>query len=143
MISQNADPGGLVSSAAQTCTAVSKRMSATLRDPGFAIDPPPTEVRPVAVTETAPTDWNWQVTPKQTGVLLLSLTIDAYFVVDGQNVPRSYRVFSRSISVTASLPQRGLQLVEWARDHWVLLTTLVAAIGAVIRWLMGRNRWRL
>ena len=49
-----------------------KRMSASLRGIGFEVEPPPAELRLLAVSETAPTDWSWQVTPQRTGKLLLT-----------------------------------------------------------------------
>lgn len=128
------DTGALVGTAR---VRFSRAMTATLEGQGFDITPDAATSHPVAVSETKPTEWVWQVTPRKTGDLFLSLSLDAILSIDGREAPRTYRAFFRIVHVTATWPQL---IAGWVKEYWGPIAFVLTLLGALWKAVRGRRK---
>lgn len=115
---------------------IAERMQASLTGAGFEVSPrgPQTQL----VSQSEPTEWRWNVTPKQTGALQLQLDVYALLIPkDGTPLPRKIRTFSRPINVKVTFSQRiaGFVSGNW---QWLWATFLVPLAG----WFWAHRRRR-
>ena len=114
---------------------ISGLMEAKLVGPAFAIRAITPE-EPQLVSGKEPTEWKWDVTPKQPGQQSLHLTINAIVKYDGANRPRTVRSFDRTIQVEVPA---GFSLVSGlAKQKWMIVALIALAIVA-----LGFLSWRL
>jgi hypothetical protein len=125
--------------------AVAEVMEASLYGRGFDTH----ELTPArqAVSETAETEWRWEITAKQPGLQELRLTISAVLEVDGHEAPRVLQVYERSIEVDVTV---GRRISKFLTDYWqwvlgVVFSPFVFGIGRTFfrraRSKPGRDRW--
>jgi hypothetical protein len=117
---------------------ISGLMEAKLAGPAFEIRAITPE-EPQMVSRTEPTEWKWDVTPKQPGQQSLHLTINAIVKFDGANHPRTIRSFDRTIQVEVPA---GFSLVsDLAKQKWMIIALIALAIVALgfLSWCLSRR----
>jgi hypothetical protein len=114
---------------------ISGLMEAKLAGPAFEIRAITPE-EPQMVSRTEPTEWKWDVTPKQPGQQSLHLTINAIVKFDGANHPRTIRSFDRTIQV--EVPAGFPRVSGLAKQKWMIIALIALAIVA-----LGFLSWRL
>ncbi|MEY2482332.1 MAG: hypothetical protein QOK24_860 [Verrucomicrobiota bacterium] len=94
---------------------------------------------PQMVSRTEPTEWKWEIKPRQSGQQSLHLTLNAIVRFDDKERPRVIRTFDRVIQVdvgaaTASSP--------WRLPVAVIAAALTALglVAMLYRWLQKRKR---
>ena len=97
------------------------RMVASLSaDRACTITPKDPLDRAVALDERV--RWRWLVTPKVAGRISLTATLSAPVVLDGKETSYSIRSFDKTVTVLVTNQQRASDALEWAKNHWVMLT---------------------
>ena len=113
---------------------ISGLMEAKLAGPAFEIRAITPE-EPQMVSRTEPTEWKWDVTPKQPGQQSLHLTINAIVKFDGANHPRTIRSFDRTIQV--AVPAGFSRVSGLAKQKWMIIALIALVIVA-----LGFLSWR-
>lgn len=90
-----------------------------------------------AVDSLAPTEWSWEVTPREPGRYPLSLTVDAVVETEGDFEAMRIRTASEEHVVRATPLQR---VSRWVADHGWWLGTAVLLL--VFGWVRERRKWR-
>jgi hypothetical protein len=100
---------------------VSPLMEARLEGaPAFDVTPlTPTQQ---LVARSAPTEWRWEVTAKESGIRSLHLTINTIITIEGERFPRAIRVLDRKIYVEISVAQ---QVATFLHGNWQWLAGIV------------------
>jgi hypothetical protein len=98
-----------------------------------------TPEEPQMVSRTEPTEWKWEVRPKQSGQQSLHLTLNAIVRFEDKERPRVVRTFDRIIQVDVT-PGASYSVWIWPV---VALAAALALLGLVV-WLykkrLGRRR---
>ncbi len=106
---------------------VSPLMQATLTGQGFEISP--TGAQTQAVSGTQPTEWDWTVTPTESGSLDLQLDLEAVLELgNGASTPRRLETFTKIIRVRVRTVDvvTGFVAGNW---QWLWSTLLVPLAG--------------
>jgi hypothetical protein len=111
----------------------SDEMEAKLSGADFEIVPLGDERKAVSAQET--TEWFWEITPLETGVLRLHVTLSAFVRVAGEERKRELRVFSKQLEIRVGWVDR---LGDFVGGNWQWLWT--AILVPVSAWLMARRR---
>jgi hypothetical protein len=113
------------------------RMEARLTGSGFEIEAITSEVQ--AVGREGVTEWRWEIEATKTGTRRLHLTLSSIIDVDGSPVPRTIRVFDRTLKIHVTWFDRlsGFIGGNW---QWLWTVILVPLVGWAAR---NRMRWRL
>jgi len=87
------------------------------------------------IDPNAPTSWQWEISPKHTGLLHLTLSVTAFVTVGGQKTTYQVREFDRKLLIQVGL-------ITEARDflsgNWQWLwSTILVPVGA---WALRRRR---
>jgi hypothetical protein len=119
---------------------IGKRMEAQLAGEGFEIIP----VTPAeqAVSESEPTEWEWQVKAAHEGKLRLHLTLNAFVTVDGRDTRRKTETFKKDILVAVTSSSR---IAAFFADNisWivpVLVLPLIGGLSLRLRQVLRRRR---
>lgn len=124
---------------------VSDRMAATLVG-GDSFDVSPTGPQEQWISDTEPTSWTWQVTPKLVGEdQLLLLTFDALISINGKEDRRTINTLKARINVDVGWPEtlgEWLELIRKTGENvsWIWATILVPIGGAVWAFIKRRRR---
>jgi hypothetical protein len=119
---------------------VAAKMTAMLTG-GGAFDISPSGPQAQFVTEKGVTPWAFDITPKQTGSQELTLTMDAIFIVNGNEGVRRVNTLTRKILVEVGWPETPAEWFEaskkWFENvSWLWLSVLVPICGFLY------SRWR-
>jgi hypothetical protein len=112
---------------------VSDRMEARLSGPHFTIIAITPEIQ--AVTETADTEWRWDVKPITEGQQILHLTLSVLIKVHGESTQRAIRTFDKQIEVKVTSVQ---QVVSFVKNNWQWLWAVI--VLPVLGWLCRRRK---
>jgi hypothetical protein len=117
---------------------ISGMMEAKLVGSAFEIRPITPE-EPQMVSRTAPTEWKWEIRPRQAGRQSLHLTLNAIIRFDEKERPRVVRTFDRVIQVDVAVAQSA---TPWRLPVAATVAVLVAlGVGAMwYRLLQNRKR---
>jgi hypothetical protein len=94
-----------------------------------AKDPPDRALEPGESTK-----WRWNVTPLVSGNLHLTATLTAPVIVDGKETGYTVTSFEETVTVNVTYFQYGEDMLNWAKDYWVLLLATAGAVGGAWRW---------
>lgn len=114
---------------------VSNRMEARLTGYKFQITAITPEIQ--AVSKSQPTEWKWEVAPKEEGEFELHLTLTALLDIDGYNTPRKIKTFERNIKITVT-PLQKIKLFIKNNWQWLWAAILVPIAG----WFWKRREKR-
>lgn len=116
---------------------ISGMMEAKLVGSAFEIQPITPEA-PQMVSRTEPTEWKWEIRPRQSGQQSLHLTLNAIIRFDDQERPRVVRTFDRVIHVDVA----PVANTPWRLPVAIIAAALIAVgLGATLyRWLQNRKR---
>lgn len=123
-----------------TRSLFSSRMTAIITGQGFEIASITGASHPTAVSLSAPTTWQWQVTPRQSGDLTLALTLAPLLLTEVGVAERPQTVMFQKLHVRVSFVGRVKDLLSWLVANWVLLAALSAGLAYSWRWLAKRNK---
>ncbi len=84
--------------------------------------------------------WRWIVTPKVSGSINLTATLNAPVILEGKETSYSISSFDETVTVTVTTQQRAGDVVEWAKNRWVILTFAGAMLLGLLRWLWSHIR---
>lgn len=117
---------------------ISGMMEAKLVGSAFDIHPI-TPDEPQMVSRTEPTEWKWEIRPRQTGRQSLHLTLNAIIRFDDKERPRVVRTFDRVIQVDVAMSESG---TPWRFPVAIVAAVLfVLGLGAIVyRLLQTRKR---
>ena len=117
---------------------ISGMMEAKLVGSAFEIHPV-TPDEPQMVSRTQPTEWKWEVRPRQAGRQSLHLTLNAIIRFEQKERPRVVRTFDRIIQVDVATSESA---TPWRVPVAVVAATLIAlGLGAMLyRLLQTRKR---
>jgi hypothetical protein len=112
---------------------VSNRMEARLSGYMFQITAITPEIQ--AVSKSQPTEWKWEVYPKEEGQHNLHLTLTALLEIDGNSTPRAIRTFSKMIEVDITTTQKFERffMKNW---QWLWAAILIPVAG----WLWKQRK---
>jgi hypothetical protein len=115
-------------------------MAATLNGGGaFDVSPPGPQQQLISKEQV--TTWTWVVTPKQSGIQFLILSLDAVLNVDGKDGTRNINTFKRKIEIKVPWPETPSEWVtllkKWFEDISWLWATILVAPGL---WLLNKFR---
>jgi hypothetical protein len=116
---------------------ISGMMEAKLVGSAFEINPITPE-DPQMVSRTEPTEWKWEIRPRQAGRQSLHLTLNAIIRFDEKERPRVVRTFDRVIQVDVAVAQ--------SKTPWRVPVAIVAAalfalgLGAMVYRLFQRRK---
>ena len=106
--------------------------------------------RPCTITAKDPLDravasgervrWRWIVTPKVSGAINLTATLNAPVILDGKETNYSISSFDKTVTVTVTNQQRASDALEWAKNRWVMLTFAGGLLLGLLRWLWSHMR---
>ena len=118
---------------------VSNRMEVVLSSPGmlsrgFHITPLGSATQ--AVSAATRTEWRWAITPRRSGTSRVVVVITALLDVDGHETPRTVTTLTGDIAVDATLRQA---IWTFWLANWGWLIGMVAIIGPIIGWCVGRK----
>lgn len=116
---------------------ISGMMEAKLVGSAFEIQPITPEA-PQMVSRTEPTEWKWEIRPRQSGQQSLHLTLNAIIRFDDKERPRVIRTFDRVIQVDVA----AVANTPWRLPVAVIAAALIAlGLGATLyRLLQNRKR---
>lgn len=116
---------------------ISGMMEAKLVGSAFEIQPITPEA-PQMVSRSEPTEWKWEIRPRQSGQQSLHLTLNAIIRFDDQERPRVIRTFDRVIHVDVA----PVANTPWRLPVAVIAGALIVlGLGATLyRWLQNRKR---
>jgi TIR domain len=117
---------------------ISGLMEAKLSGPAFDIRAITPE-EPQMVSRTEPTEWKWDVTPKQAGQQSLHLTINAIVKFDGANHPRTIRSFDRTIQVEVPAGFSLASGVAGKKRIVIGLIALIIVATGFLSWRLNRR----
>jgi hypothetical protein len=103
-------------------TQISLKMKMILVGDEFTITPMTSEEQ--IVGGATPTEWEWSITPKESGTLHLHLTAS----VELEGTPRDLTTMDRDISVEVDL---GNALENFASDNWKWIWTTLGGLVAL------------
>ncbi|MCJ0881237.1 hypothetical protein MTR11_06045 [Vibrio sp. CCB-PB317] len=114
---------------------VSRIMEATLSGDKFSITSITPDIQ--AISESMPTEWRWEITPKIEGKHNLHLTLVALLDINGRPTARSIKTFDRVIEVEVTGIQKITAFVSnnW---QWLWATILVPVAGWI--WKQRKNK---
>jgi hypothetical protein len=112
-----------------------QQMRATLAGQGFEITPLGAGERPVVVSSTIPTEWKWDVTPRQNGQRTLTLTLEPLVATPVGTASRPQTIMTRDVDVRVSWLGRFKDLMNWLVAHWVVVAAVAGAVVLAWRWL--------
>jgi hypothetical protein len=122
---------------------VSDRMTATLTG-GTAFDISAASPIEQMTSKNAPTEWDWQVTPKTVGVQTLILSFNALINIDGKDGFRTVNTLRKHIKVDVAWPQTFSEWLAWIKDTvaglqsiWVILA---AAVVGGLGWIRHQKK---
>jgi hypothetical protein len=107
---------------------IGKRMEVQLAGAGFEITPiTPSEQ---AISENAPTEWEWQVKAVKEGKLRLHLTLNAFVTVDGKDTRRKLQTFQKNILVEVT---SGSRFTAFFYDNvgWIVTGLIIPFAGGI------------
>jgi hypothetical protein len=108
---------------------ISGMMEAKLLGSAFEIHPITPE-EPQMVSRTEPTEWKWEVRPRQAGRQSLHLTLNAIIRFNEKERPRVVRTFDRVIQVDVAVAQSA---TPWRLPVAATAAVLIAlGVGAVL-----------
>jgi len=131
--------GDTVSRVEVTRVKVSPRMVARLEGQGFNITPKASDAIPIAVSKRGFAEWEWQVTPTESGDQLLVLTLDAVIRLKTGDVPNRQTVLRRRIHVNVTIGDRMRDFGQFLKDYWSVILGLVALVGTVITFIRSKR----
>ena len=110
---------------------VSARVRAQLVGPGFTIDPKDPVQHILLPGQTA--EWQWFVTPTESGNQTLQLVTELVLDVNGRE--ETYPFYRNAMVDVAPDP------IGWAEEHWewIFGTLLIPLAGALWKWWRGRR----
>jgi hypothetical protein len=116
---------------------ISGMMEAKLVGSAFDIQPITPEA-PQMVSRTEPTEWKWEIKPRQSGQQSLHLTLNAIIRFDDKERPRVIRTFDRVIQVDVA----AVANTPWRLPVAAVAGTLIALglIATLYRLLQKRKR---
>jgi hypothetical protein len=118
---------------------VARVMEAQLAGANFEIIPITHAEQPVS--ESEPTEWEWQVKAKQEGTQLLHLTLNAVITVDGKERRRKTQTYKKEISVEVAARSRIAEFfsnnISWIVP--VLIIPFVGGLGLRLRRVLRRR----
>jgi len=112
---------------------VSDRMEAHLSGYMFQITAITPEIQ--AVSKSQPTEWKWEIHPKEDGKHNLHLTLTALLEIDGHSTPRAIRTFDQIIKVNVTTTQK-IGLFFKSNWQWLWAAILIPVAG----WLWKQRK---
>jgi hypothetical protein len=121
---------------------VSDSVQAELRGGAFEIRALYPEKR--RLSRTRPTEWLWEVRPKNAGQQVLALTVSAWVMDAGTRDWVPIRTFREMVHVTVRpVPRRTLMEILWSflYENWSKLLTVVVLplLAGIWKWWRGRR----
>jgi hypothetical protein len=115
-----------------------ERMRARLTGEDFKIEALDSEIQPLTSGEV--TTWRWDVTPTKWGRRTLHLSVEALFIVQHRETPKTVHSYDRDITVNVTVRQRLIAYIrsipESIRNPVIL--AILGAIGtALVGWWKG------
>jgi hypothetical protein len=122
---------------------VGRYMSATLDGSGFIIRPLSPQDPLQEVPRGGQARWEWEVVPQKGGDLRLTVTTQAFGIVNGVRKPLGNASTSKSVEVEVSIPDKLHDMLGGVPAWIGLLTGILVAIGAALAaGLKIRKSWR-
>jgi hypothetical protein len=111
-------------------------MEATLYSRGFDVHPITPERQ--AVSNSAETEWKWDITAKEPGAQELRLTISVVLSVKGHEAPRVLEVYRRTVEVEVTMTTR---MTRFVGSNWQWLLGGCGGLPVVVAgWVIARRR---
>ena len=104
---------------------ISNRVQAILKSADFNVIDKSPSIQ--AVRKKAITKWSWSITPKDSGVKELTVTLFALVTINGKETPLVLNTYERNIRVEVSNVQRGWRFMK-ENLSWIW-TPFIAIIG--------------
>jgi hypothetical protein len=120
-------------------TKIARSMSASLAGASFKIEPSGPQKR--TVTDVAPVEWDWSVTPTDPGDKTITLTLTVEVGKDEESTnPVQIKTLVEHINVNVSTWDEALSIIPGVNSVVVAISTTVGIVVALLGWLY-RSAW--